>query len=99
MDAIAASSRDTSALDSYSANPRRKRQGGANQGQPDDPGSLSEKPPYSVGDTTSDRTTHGNAAFALSRGSCGTTPSASSSGSRFSDMLLSPPAFAFRSIG
>jgi len=34
--------------------------------------------------------------FALSRGSCGTAPSASSSGSRFSGMLLSPPAFAFR---
>ena len=35
----------------------------------------------------------GNAAFALSRGSCGTTPSASSSDPRFSDMLFSPPAF------
>ena len=33
----------------------------------------------------------------LRRGSCGTAPSASSSGSRFSDMLFSPPAFAFAS--
>src|SRR5438552_12047391 len=31
--------------------------------------------------------------FALSRGSCGTTPSAPSSDPRFSDMLFSPPAF------
>src|SRR5882724_5256621 len=35
----------------------------------------------------------GNAAFAISRGSCRTAPSASSSVPRFSDMLLSPPAF------
>src|SRR3954465_7790139 len=35
----------------------------------------------------------GNAAFALSRGSCGAAPSASSSDPRFSDMLFSPPAF------
>src|SRR5262249_3329525 len=36
----------------------------------------------------------GNPAFALSRGSRGASPSASSSDPRFSDMLLSPPAFA-----
>src|SRR5262245_32006903 len=41
----------------------------------------------------------GNPAFAISHGPCRTTPSASSSDSRFSDMLFSPPAFAFRSIG
>src|SRR4029077_6891014 len=35
----------------------------------------------------------GNAAFALSRGSCRTAPSASSSVPRFSHMLLSHPAF------
>ena len=35
----------------------------------------------------------GNAAFALSRGSCRAAPSASSSDPRFSDMLFSPPAF------
>src|SRR5271165_5093844 len=31
--------------------------------------------------------------FTLSRGSCGSAPSASSSDPRFSDMLFSPPAF------
>jgi hypothetical protein len=41
----------------------------------------------------------GNSAFAISHGPCGTTPSASSGVSRFSDMLFSPTAFAFRSIG
>ena len=41
----------------------------------------------------------GNPAFAISHGPCRTSPSASSSDSCFSDMLFSPPAFAFRSIG
>src|SRR3954466_3457627 len=46
-----------------------------------------------MGDTKLDNTTHGNPAFALSRGSCGAAPSAPSSDPRFSDMLFSPPAF------
>lgn len=54
---------------------------------------------FNCGDCASGGWDSGNPAFAVSRGSCGTAPSASSSGSRFSDMLFSPPAFAFRSIG
>src|SRR5262245_23746164 len=41
----------------------------------------------------------GSLAFAISHGPYRTAPSASSSVSSFSDMLFSPPAFAFRSIG
>ena len=41
----------------------------------------------------------GSLAFAISHGPYGTAPLASSSVSSFSDMLFSPPAFAFRSIG
>ena len=38
----------------------------------------------------------GNPAFAVARRSCGTAPSTPSGDSRFSDRLLSPPAFALQ---